>query len=360
MASTNLNLNKEDKQTRHSIRDQVSTITDSYIYYNQNNNNKNYYNKVITDTFKVEMYTSNNIQYQIEEAIKNNEPYMNINECIASIRKYYNITEETEIPIQKIEWQDDILYNNNDDNSSNLNKKLNSDVQYNFYHPLTGEKIDLFEVCEDSPIELRIPVDISKLNLTLIEDFQPQRVNLYDKEDDFYTSNCVTYINETSGAEVPLSQRRERIFPGISFECSNGCTFTGFDDNYYQICDCRAVNSTTTSEDVNILTAIESSNLNVFICIDKAFNANTLKSNPGFYVNLFVLFGAITSIIIYQCIAVNPILSNFKEVIRNDASIFGVKDSLLNINSEIKQSDENVKYKRNNIYYLIICIMLSM
>lgn len=250
---------------------------------------------------------------------------MNISECLDAIRKAYNITEDQDIPIQKIDWNNSTIVND----TVPSYKSVKSDITYNFYHPVTGEKLDITEVCKEAPVELKIPVEVEALNLTLIENFQPQRVNLYNKEDDFYTSVCVTYVNDTSNTEVTANQRRDRIFPGISFSCSDGCTFTGFDENYYQICDCRAVNQTTTEEDISLFNPLDASNLEVFICFNQAFESTTLKTNPGFYVNGLVLVGCCVLVLVYSLVTLNPILSDFKETFRNDATMYGFKEEMM-------------------------------
>lgn len=320
VASRNLQLNVFlDNSIVKAIRSEVTTLTDSIIYYNQNFKTTSSYDYYKTDTFTVEFFTSNSVNQQ---SILNS-PLLIMNNCIDSLRIYYNITKEQEIPIQKISW-------NNVTQSDNSNLTVLSDLNYNFYHPITGEKLDITDVCKQSSTQLRTPVDINSLNLTLIDNFQPKKINLYDTEDSFYQSVCVTYVNDTSDSDVTINQRRERVFPGISFKCSDGCTFTGFDENYNQVCDCRSVNATVTAVDVTPLSGIQYSNIKVVGCFPEAFNTN-LKSNPGFYVNGIVMVALVIAIFFYSFFSPNPINTHFKEVFKHDAVAFGVKNEIYKV-----------------------------
>lgn len=308
----------------------MTTLTDSFIYYNQNFKTTSSYDYYKTDTFTVEFYTSSSVNQQSQS----NSPFVLMDDCIKNLRIYYNITDDQEIPIQKITW-------NNVTQTDNTNTTVLSDLNYNFYHPITGEKLDITDVCKYSSAQLRVPVDINTLNLTLIDQFQPKRVNLYDSNDTFYESVCVSYVNDTSDSDVTVNQRRERVFPGISFKCSDGCTFTGFDEKYNQVCDCRSVNTSVTTQDITALSGIQYSNIKVAGCFPEAFNTN-LKSNPGFYVVGIVMVGLAVAIFFYSFLSQNPIQTHLKEVFKYDAVAFGIKNEIY-------------KVRKSKKYYFISC-----
>lgn len=306
--------------------------------YNVKNKQINGFNRINTDNFGVNTFKSDQLSYQIQQSISSNTPYMDLSSCLDALKQYYNISANESIIVQTIDWSTNLTSTNE------TNVSLQSDISYNFYNPETGDKLDISKVCEENTVQLKIPTNVSRLNLTLINGFQPLKINVYDRTSDFYSTRCYSYVNESSGSDVTVSQRISKIFPGVSFSCSDGCTFTGFDENFYQICNCSSVNSTQTKVDTNVLTSgIANSNLDVFICYTQAFNAELIKSNPGFYVNGVVLLGCAVIVLAFYGLTLNNIYYKFNEVFHSDATMIGIKDKMLK--NPIAEEDKEVKEK---------------
>ena len=345
VSSENLEYQKQDVKQKqgviNSIKDEVFTLIDTFVSAKTQQKIISVYDKITTNNFFVKSFSTSSVTTQKENSILENSTYMDFSDCLKLLKNAYNVSDSQDIIIQVVDFNTTLSSYNE------TNKTLNSETTYNFYHPDTGEKLDITNVCDEQPISLKVPTDVSNLNVTLIENFRPKRINIYDRKDDFYTSKCITYINETSGSEIPVNDRISRYFQGVSFECSDGCTFTGFDDNFFQICDCKAVNSTTTSKNINLMSGLSKSNIDLFICIDQAFDKSTLKKNPGFYVLALVLVGGASIIIFYWIVSSNNLLteSRFNIVFQNDATMIGYNDNMLKTPIELQDLEETEQQK---------------
>ena len=160
----------------------------------------------------------------------------------------------------------------------------NPSSSYAFFHPKSGAKLDAENICKDEVI-------VVKENLTTIlngndtkyelqSSLASQGINIFDKNDPFYTDLCFEYDNPKD-RDMPLSDRITNVFPNITL-CDDGCQMDGINlEDMTATCNCK-FNDITNNEVINdnavldnmvggVLDIINSSNILVVKCYDKIF-----------------------------------------------------------------------------------------
>lgn len=236
----------------------VMETTDSFVETKSLNTDLNYR----TGFFTVQVYQNSTKALNDPYAIENGLPLMDVSKCEEKIREYYGFPPGTTIPIGKVNWDPSLS------DSENV-----GDVSYVFYNPYTGDKINQAKICKDIGVEIKLPVNTTNINMTEYEKFKNQSIDILDPNSEFFNSRCIPYANSTSGGDVPLSDRRKKIYQNTAVSCSEGCTYKGIDKNNYTICDCKETNSTQAAVAEVVLPGLESSNIEIFICFDAAFTA---------------------------------------------------------------------------------------
>jgi flagellin-like hook-associated protein FlgL len=246
------------------IQNDISNINQSFIKYDISNNGRVSEQTTKTDTFTVQIFNSDNYKNNEEYAKKNKLTIVDITPCLEKIKKFLNVTDTTSIPIEKVDWDPSL--------TTTTGKGL-GDVTYNYYNPNTGEKLNSTEICSNVTQEVKIPINTSEVNMTLYGNYKSRNVNVYDGTSDFYHSRCMVYQND-GGFDVPLTQRAQEIFPNISLLCSSGCSFDHIDTDGYMVCACKPSNQSRADvqEGNLLLSGIDQSNLDIFICTNRAFN----------------------------------------------------------------------------------------
>ena len=122
-------------------------------------------------------------------------------------------------------------------------------VQYEIYNPRTLKQISL-QICEDIPIKIYSPVNLSDSKLSLISSLEESGYNAFDINDDFYNDICSTYTAE-NGADMVLSSRKSLIYDQNKeiYLCQSGCEFGSFNTkNGKAECKCKVQNQKTETD----------------------------------------------------------------------------------------------------------------
>lgn len=214
-----------------------------------------------TGYFTVQIFQNSTNALNDPYAIENGLPLMDTSLCEEKIRDFYGFPEGTTIPIGKVSWDPTIS------DADNV-----GDVSYVFYNPFTNEKIDQSEICKDVGIQVKMPVNTTGINMTEYDNFKNQSIDILDPDGEFFNSRCFPFVNTTSGGDVTINDRRKKIYQDTAVSCSDGCEYKGVDKNNYTICDCKSTSSSQTSVVSAPIPGLESSNIEIFVCIDTAFD----------------------------------------------------------------------------------------
>ena len=239
------------------------------------------------DKKDIEIFESN-IIYQITSTFnQENYQYDNISvikllECENRLKIIYNITKNMSLIILKIDTYEEGL--------------LMPKVEYEVYHPLTFEKLELYE-CSNISIEIDVPVSIDEDEL-----FK------YDPTSDFYNDKCFPYTSE-NGTDVTLNDRKNEFLDNNLTLCENNCQYMGYDKNTkYATCYCETknyiniTNNNIIDKDRLLKSFIDIKNminLEVIKCYYVLFKKDSLIKNIGSYILLFCICFFIISLIIF-------------------------------------------------------------
>ena len=133
---------------------------------------------------------------------------INLGECENKLREYYNISDDVDLTIIKIDYK--------------RNDSKISQVQYEIFNPKNrSEKLDL-SICEKEKIKVTNPVDISAFKLGDIIEASNDNFQFSDISETLYNDMCYSFLSE-NGAYVLLQDR----IVDYNYEeqyCQKGCS----------------------------------------------------------------------------------------------------------------------------------------
>ena len=148
-------------------------------------------------------YTINNIT---DDLIKSD---IDLGQCEKKLRDLYNISEEIELIIMKLEIK-------------KLESKT-SEIQYEIYNPCNrSEKLNL-SVCKTEKVKLINEIDssVNYRSLSSAIESKTKGKSIFDEDSDFYNDYCFIF-NSDNGADV-LIQDRYNDFNYEEMLCQSGC-----------------------------------------------------------------------------------------------------------------------------------------
>ena len=257
-----------------------------------------------------------------------------LGDCGTSLKNYYNISDSLYLIIKKYEQ---------------LTLSSERNVQYEVYHPITKEQLNL-SICEEDSISLYIPVDIGNELLELYEDLQSYGYDLFDINDPFYNDICSTYTT-SDGTDVLLSDRKNDYYNNSYTTCQSNCQYVSFNSKSKLLeCECKVV-----ADDINInqlkkyskiihksfYGVLKNSNYKILKCYKLVFNTELLKKNIGSFIiiSFFILY--IISFIIYIIKGIKPLQDEAFETIANKFNNININNFKKTIEGDEDTEKEN-------------------
>ena len=332
------NMLKENEQLC-SNEEILNNICTKNVYQKQMEEIHNFLqNEIINNGYEkyIEIYTEN-IIFQIStlEQEKNNKntniSSIDFGECNERLKQYYEIPEEKELIVFKI----DIKF-----------KELTY-VQYEVYNPINNSKLNL-DVCEGLQIFIYSPVNLNINIQQLYESLNESGYNLFNLNDSFYNDICSPYTT-INGTDITLDDRRKDIYSQInnlSF-CQTGCEFEYYDSSNKRVkCNCMTdidnikamfKNFSFAKTEIidNFYSTIKNSNFKILKCYKLLYNTNNLLYN----------IGCIIMTIIYILLFIFMLICFF--IARKTINNF-IKLILLSINNHVKQKPKLNNRKDSN------------
>ena len=192
-----------------------------------------------------------------------------------------------------------------------LNGQKKSTISYFFYHPITGEKLDVDTICKEEEIVIKenliSQLNTSSVDLNSILFLTQQDINLFNKSDEFYKDICY-HFESPNGKDVPVKERIRIFYPNITL-CDPGCANKGVNlTSMESICECKFSsilnneyiegNVLIESSIKEITNIISNSNLDVLKCFKDVFKKEYIKKGiGGFIIITIFIFQIIFSII---------------------------------------------------------------
>ena len=221
----------------------------------------------ITITFTTSKNQVNNIN--------NNVTRIDLGECEASLRNYYNISDDEELYIKKIDIEQDGL------------KTLK--VEYEVYSKLLGQNLinlDL-KVCEKKKILILIPIKLSG------------NIDKFNSSSGYFSDICYTTTSEDK-TDISLKDRQKEFIDKGRIVCQENCHFSEYDhSNMIAKCSCQVKEFPISIADMNInkTKLLENFknikniiNVNFLVCYKKLFTKEGIINNIGSYLILLIIF----------------------------------------------------------------------
>ena len=270
----------------------------------------------------------NNVIYQLTSSYNqkhneyNNISTINLGLCENQLKINYNISNNSELLILKMEIYEKGL--------------LIPLIEYEVFNIKTKEKLDL-NICENSKIEINIPVNIDENNL-----FK------YNSSHDYYNDICYPNTKENN-FDIILKDKRSEFTDNNLSLCENNCNYKGYNNNTKKVsCECGVkINFPLVSEIEinkdkllkNFRDVKNTININIMKCYYALFKKEGIIKNIGNYIlGIIIIFTFILSILFKAYGIVNE-----KEVNKEKKN---VKNDISNKNKAKKIKKINIKKKR--------------
>ena len=219
-------------------------------------------------------------------------------------------------------------------------------IEYEVYYPLNSinlEKLNL-SVCEDTKVELAIPVSINEADL-----------EKYNTSSEYYNDVCSTATSE-SGTDITLKDRKNEFVDNNLTLCEEDCEFQGYDTVTKKAsCSCKVkVNLPLISEieiDTNKLKDRFSNikniaNLNILKCYNAVLSKKGMKKNFGAYFVIASIVAFLICMIIF-CVKENKEIKNFiDKILAHKIEIKNVK--------KISNKETNIRFKNKKRKSMLI------
>ena len=275
----------DDKKTKeeeiNAYDNILKNLEDIYTSKDYDTTNMDNGNDEIIDIEKVKVIltTSENQKNNINS----NMTSMYLGECENSLKKFYNLSDNTTIYIKMLQISQEGM---------RIPK-----IEYDIYSKLNGENLEKLnlDVCKNNKISLSIPVgdvdNIDKLN----------------SSSDYYNDFCYTTTSD-SGTDISLKDRKEE-YPSKAV-CQDDCDFAGYNYTTKKAkCECNAKESSSSFADMNIdkkklldnFKNIKNiANINILKCVKVLFSKLGISNNAGFFIFIvFIIFHTIILILFY-------------------------------------------------------------
>ena len=312
-------------------------ITDYITRENKNNNINRIKNSIkshlidsllnnVTELGEDIIIEEENIKYHLSSTSEQNTKiYENISniylgQCENKLKEKYHINMNQSLLIFKVDI--------------NIEGYLSPIIEYEVYHPITKEKLDL-SYCNQDQIRVSKPVSI---------DINENDISKYDPKSDFYNDICSTYTNEFN-TDMTLKNRQNEFINNNMSLCEENCDFISYNNSLKKVnCKCDAK---LTIKDLceakidkdklkSIFNFKNMINIKVIKCYKKLFCKEGILYNIGSYILLSI-------ILIYIIVLFFFIYKDFKSL-QKEIEFF-IKFDNNNINNENKIVNDLKKKK---------------
>ena len=118
----------------------------------------------------------------------------------------------------------------------------NPKTYYSFFHPVSGIKLEVGDLCKNDPIEVKenllSMLDENSENYELQKSLMEQGINIFDINDPYYKDICYDFENPKK-KDMALKDRIKETYVDVDL-CDYGCINTGIDiKNNVATCDCK-------------------------------------------------------------------------------------------------------------------------
>ena len=281
------------------------------------------------DNFTYQITTLENEKNSLaENNITNRLSKINLGECEDLLKNYYNIDKDISLIIIKYE--------------KSTNISLERSLQYEVYEPIYKKKLNL-SICENTTIDLYIPVKLSNELGNLYNELKDKGYDLFDINSTFYQDIC-TPFKSSNGTDVLLSDRVDYYYNNDETLCQSNCKFSNYSmEKQLLKCECDVSNSEINSKEFkkftpkifyqNFYDTLKFSNYKVLKCHNLAFNIKNMKSNIGNILSIIYFLLYLVSLIFYFIKGIRQLKEDFEQSINKNKN---------QSNNELNKEKDNI------------------
>ena len=266
--------------------------------------------------------------------------------CEDSIREANNINKDTPLNLLKFEKLTNI--------------SIEKNIQYEIFTLNSSKKLNL-SVCKDTPVDIYIPIDLSKDTKFKYEDLKSQGYDLFDKNSSFYNDICTPY-DSPNGTDVSLSTRNSEFYNATETSCQANCEYEDYSSEFSLLkCVCQVI-----EEDIDIdkpekytgmtfvkgfYDVLKNSNYEVVKCYKLVFRLINFINNIGCIIIAAAFLFYLIFMMIYICTGITKFKINISKIILNEQKKENTLEGDININNNInniKNNNNNLVKKSNN------------
>ena len=212
-------------------------------------------------------------------------PDIDFGDCYEKVKNAYNITGNLLVAI------------------ADKKVKNNPSTFYLFFHPITGRKLEVEEICKNDTIQIKenllSMLDETSESYELQTYLTQQGINIFDINDPYYKDICYDFDNPKK-RDMALKDRIKETYVNVSL-CDDGCINTGIDlQNNVATCDCK-FNDITDNDLIHENAALEylvgeffelinSSNIMVLKCYKYILKYFYRSKGVIIIISLFILY----------------------------------------------------------------------
>ena len=233
------------------------------------------------------------------------------------------------------------------------NLSIEKNIQYEIYALNSTVKLNL-SVCIDKPVDIYIPLELSKETKMKYDDLKSQGYNLFDKDSSFYTDICTPYDSENE-TDVPLSVRNSEFYNSTEVTCQKNCEYENYSfEKSFLKCVCSVVEEDIDTQEPEKYTGktfitsfydvLKNSNYKILKCYKLAFRLINFVINIGSIVTAVLFFLYFIFLVAYIFTGINQIKKDIAKII----SLSPKKSSFANknnINNNLDKKPSKVKIK---------------
>jgi hypothetical protein len=225
------------------------------------------------DMYSMQLSSSSNasLSDSIKIALDNRLSIIDADACIKTLKKHYGISESTDLIVAKSDINSFLELDN-------LNKPLASNTaKVSIYDPVTREELNM-TLCENDQFNIKTPIkSTGLLNLTQYQALKAQGIDVYNPNDESFSSICATKIDNNTNFDTTVNFRRENYYQNMSVGCGSNCNYSSIDEFGYVHCNCTSMtpNTAVGNDFVNyVLAPLSTWNYEVALCYNLIIPVN--------------------------------------------------------------------------------------
>ena len=294
------------------------------------------------DGISYHLTSSANQNYKIYKNISN----IYLGKCEEILKNKYNINSDKSLLIFKVD-----IY------IKGYNAPI---VEYEVYHPITKEKLDL-NFCDEEKIKISKPVN---------KDIKEKDIKKYEQKSEFYNDICSTYKSKFN-TDITLKDRQNEFINNNMSLCEDNCDFISYNISLKKVdCICHIKNKIRNLFEAKFdMNKIKNKfdfrnmiNIEVIKCYKKLFCKDGILYNIGSYILLSIILIFIIGLIIFinkefkslqKEIEINIIIENKNENNNDDNEKIKGKELITqkndNKNAKILKKSREVKVRKEKL-----------